>query len=734
VGNPQRFEDELLDTELKERFLINKMVVPATDRGEENIDLDWTTKSLRGWVFVTSSADPHVRAGMYRLIDLQLFRAESCSALPNAQCSANTDYVQRSPAFNGNPFNIVPNIPFMVPRDGGVDNPARTEENSFFVPPEVLDGIIDAVNDGSVRLEDVPEGLRRVVEDAMSDDLEGQDRQDAFVQRERRLGLMTKFNPFQTYLQRRSRSPFGRYKRKGSLRKNRQGRQSIVYTKVYLNQEKQYADGLNGASHWRTGKEALLAHRCNRLVATHLGADPCNHAPYSALTSLGCTGENLMLESDPTGSEYGAAHWLFRLEITPSPSPPPPPPDPPPPPPPPSPLLPPSPPEPLRQDVVMAELRLAEEEVCTTVYFLSQTTRCERLASALTKQYLMQFTNPPLPPPIVGTSPSPPPPSPPMPSLPAELNIVLPTFAMPSTMRYPSFPPAGTPVDPHGFYYASSELDLQSRLRTFQLGALACVPPFSDEQIACATGSLADQCINGVRRCGTDEENAQDPFIEFQFTITQDSYLWALRFTLPRNEQLATLFVGTKRVELFGARNTPIPCYEGDAEVATLPADYTVTMTCASPTASDDDLIALGTVWRARLTLTGSYRQVWLAKEKGIEIIERPLSAAEVTVLAHPPSPTQPPPPPGTGSVSCLFVALSFIDNESEIERLQHEPCGQTHDQCCASSHEHLATAYEIDDVGCCKLIFMKPLTMVSLASFTKYGSWSNRAGTGLVG
>lgn len=68
-------------------------MVKALERGEENIeDNAWVKRSLRSWVYVTSSADRKIRAGMYRLIDLPLFREQPCSTLPNVQCGAGASF------------------------------------------------------------------------------------------------------------------------------------------------------------------------------------------------------------------------------------------------------------------------------------------------------------------------------------------------------------------------------------------------------------------------------------------------------------------------------------------------------------------------------------------------------------------------------------------------------------------------------------------------------------------
>ena len=36
------------------------------------------------------------------------------------------------------------------------------------------------------------------------------------------------------------------------------------------------------------------------------------------------------------------------------------------------------------------------------------------------------------------------------------------------------------------------------------------------------------------------------------------------------------------------------------------------------------------------------------------------------------------------------------------------EPCLQTQEQCCAHKHEHGASAFTLDDSGCCNLLFIE--------------------------
>ena len=84
----------------------------------------------------------------------------------------------------------------------------------------------------------------------------------------------------------------------------------------------------------------------------------------------------------------------------------------------------------------MAQVREAEERVCTSVYFLSQTTRCERLAVELTERLLIHWSPPPSPVPAPPLAPRLPPP-PPSPSLPEGLEVITLSTVLLSTMRMP---------------------------------------------------------------------------------------------------------------------------------------------------------------------------------------------------------------------------------------------------------------------------------------------------------
>jgi len=757
-GNPEYFDNDLLDTELKERYAINNLAVLASQRGEEDITGDgnamhWSRRSLRGWVYVTSSGDRHVRAGMYRLADLPLFRSDSCAQIPAAQCSDERYFTERQPAVLGDSikgndvWSLMPGVPFLDAEDGKTGDAGDPSHNELLVTGEARTALEQQLIDNNIDLNDLPPFVR----DQIGSQIDSQQLQSQgsyfseITAGGRRLSsLFANIDAMTPLMQNRIGAMKGinlRYASQGlsgvlkSVKKALQYSQVLQYRKKYLNVDKQVADNLNGAGRWRTGKEALLEHRCNRELSLYLynavpsEKDPCTHAVYSGIE--GCMQEDLPLISDP--SAYGVQYYFHRFLETPSPSPPPPPPTPHPPPSPPSPQPPPSPPDPLDQTIVMERIRDAEEQACTTVYFLSQTTRCERLAIALTQPYLVQFISPPTPPPIGdGTSPSPPPTPPPSPRFPEGFTFVVPPLFTLSTYRYPLILPDGMTREADGYYIGNTESALaafREQLSQASTQTLACTP---SAPLACATEPIEAQCINGGRRCGTSAENALNPYLDAEFALTHDSYLWGLRFSIPRRPELTELFVGPKRVQLYGPRNTPIPCFEGDTKVSAVSTAYHVDVVCAPPTATDDALRALATVWRMRLTLTGGFRQIWLDRDAPLQIIERPLQAAGVEVLALPPSPMQPPPPPTVAKQACSqFFAGSWLDEG--VERREHEPCGMTREQCCDAMHERGAARYEIDDQGCCALVWMQ-LGAPSLAftnDTTRAGKYTNRSGTG---
>ena len=130
-GNPDYFDSDLTDTELKEDYSIDNLRTEKVLRGEEDItggesgeSMRWTRRSLRSWVYVTSSADKDIRAGMYRIADLPLFRAMSCGDVPYAQCSDKFIQVERTAPSN-NFYSRIPEFTSFAVSGGANDDLAE---------------------------------------------------------------------------------------------------------------------------------------------------------------------------------------------------------------------------------------------------------------------------------------------------------------------------------------------------------------------------------------------------------------------------------------------------------------------------------------------------------------------------------------------------------------------------------------------------------------------------------
>jgi hypothetical protein len=289
--------------------------------------------------------------------------------------------------------------------------------------------------------------------------------------------------------------------------------------------------------------------------------------------------------------------------------------------------------------------------------------------------------------------------------------------------------PAGTPLDNFG-YYTTNLAALETALATVSADQRACVP---GAPLTCASGSLESQCLSDRRRCQTAAINAENPFVEITFTISKGHYLWGLEVTLPRNTQLSEKFVGQKKVEVFGNRDEPLPCGEGNNEVVGIPSDYRIVIVCHPAAATDGQIHVLGTAYRVKLTLPGTFRQVWL---DGFRAMERPLSEAVDTPAPSPPppQPVHPPTPPSyVGGAACTFYSQKWA-LASDIAREVHEPCGQTVQQCCDKKNELSAAAFHIDDAGCCDLLFFaggQALADVTVVQESRSGAWGVNAGVG---
>jgi len=159
-------------------------------------------------------------------------------------------------------------------------------------------------------------------------------------------------------------------------------------------------------------------------------------------------------------------------------------------------------------------------------------------------------------------------------------------------------------------------------------------------------------------------------------------------------------------------------------------SDRRVQHVCASGGASDDDLFALMDAYRVTITLTGTYRQLWI---KSVTVYEISVASAELPPRPPnpPPLPVLPPTPPTRPSASCTFHVQQFLAGEKRL--VFEEPCGLSFAECCNMAHEYGSSvnSFEMDDAGCCKLLHSTNTSNL-VSDTTKFSYLSSRAGTGL--
>lgn len=601
LARPPFFETELYDTPIRSKLQLDAWIVPTWSRGEENISPEMLQRSLKSWVYITSSADPSIRPGMHRLLEIPVFADKGCQTLPSVDCSA-------------------PEAPTL------------------------------------------------------------------------------RLNPGDQYLATHD--------------------LTATYTR---------------------GRLMMRTIRCSPLVEAFTGQS-CIRQPF--LNMPGCSQENLYLLSRPT--YYSSRMWLKDL-VAPPPSPPPASPLPPPipgSPPPPSPS--PAPPFVESQWVLMERIREIEEAACTSVYYLTTTTRCERLAVALTQSVLYARISPPSPPPASPLTLMPPPPEPPpSPSYPSGIVQTGVTGSRLSTVRVPAEARRRLNLYDDGLFVQSGELsNIASTLATTEQTLVArCSSWQPNAVLPCVSASLESACISMMRHCGTIEENLNEPFLELYFAgppSIRGNRLWAVEIRLPQNEELASLFFRSAEgvggvgyyVDCFDSNGASVKCAQQSeqSEASSVTSDRIVQHLFAGSDFSDGEMAALGSVVRLRITLKGTYRQIWL---RYITVLE--VSVASTQLTLPPPvamldamPPTAPNSPPTGG---CRFSVQSFYNDRVEVFK---EPCGMSMEQCCDHMRNFNGTdSFEIDDAGCC-LLTRSGAGAVLVADASRFGYLSTRSGTGV--
>lgn len=492
LARPPSFSAPLFDTQYRSKLYLNNLVVPASYRGEEDLDPAFARLSLQAWVYITSSADERVSPGFHRLLDLPSFASVHCNQLPNVMCSADAARINTETA------------------------------------------------------------------------------------------VMTQFDA--------------------------------------------------GVASYETGRFAITRHRCNANVETSVNRF-CERAPYFFFSSSGCFVGDLDLVERP--QLYSTEHWFSVLNL-PSPSPPPSP-QPPPPPqtPPPSPQLPPAPPYVEAHASLLARVRGMEEQACTSVYYLSTASRCNRLAAHLSESIYYQADNPPSPPPALPTtSPPPSPRPPPSPVMPAGIVSAPTPSSLLSTIRFPAVQ-SRRRLDAllqDGYYVAAAdEAALRAAAASLPANQKArCTPTQSAAPLACATPDFNDECIDGELPCAS-TVTTTSPTLDISLSSPprkRGARLWGLRFSLPAARELADLFVRSAEasggtgaaVDVFDSNGAPLPCKRDVGVGSVAPENRAITHVCMDAVESSADAAALGEAARVRVTLPGEFRTIFVGSVDILEI------------------------------------------------------------------------------------------------------------------
>ena len=160
------------------------------------------------------------------------------------------------------------------------------------------------------------------------------------------------------------------------------------------------------------------------------------------------------------------------------------------------------------------------------VYYLTTTTRCERLAVQLTGSVLYEPLDPPSPPPAQPVVESPPPPSlPPSPNMPAGISETPIASVYLSTLRLPTLETRRRlSLYDDGFHMTASQLNTSmAALATADQGHIAsCTSWQTTAILPCVSDAFENNCISG-KGTVAHQENSAPPFVECGFQELKDS-------------------------------------------------------------------------------------------------------------------------------------------------------------------------------------------------------------------
>lgn len=396
------------------------------------------------------------------------------------------------------------------------------------------------------------------------------------------------------------------------------------------------------------------------------------------------------------------------------------------------------------------------------VYLLSAEARCDKLAISMMESFLFDgsFTPPSLPPleTVLVPPPPPPPPSPPVPRIPREESDRV-VYVEPSVVRLSTYFLGESETDPTtastalGNQMALSNVANATRaaaLQTITSESLpisawaACSTASAAAPLPCRTGDTPSRCLDGARHCGSTEDNTEAPFLEIdllsEWPDDRPYYFFGLEILLPRASELATLFFSSSQggtddrfytVTVYDETHNPLatqckPYYEQSLDHYT---DGLVhfQFVCLEALAEDSAYEAMTHVRFVRLTLTGSYRMIWL---EGLTVVLRttvdlePSPPPSPGLPPSPPSPLAPPDPPPDLRSCAFHNQLVFDPTVVALTEAFVEPCGLSPAECCALAYDHSDTfVFQLSAAGCCTLFSTDsiPTALPSLA--TGFGS-----------
>ena len=299
----------------------------------------------------------------------------------------------------------------------------------------------------------------------------------------------------------------------------------------------------------------------------------------------------------------------------------------------------------------------------------------------------------------------------------------------------PAVDPSEMPLEMHLEGYN----DLVDRIGHSEMTAWAtCTSGLASSPLPCRTGAVERRCHDGLRACGSVQENTYEPFLELDFHLYEppndgNSYLFALHFRLPVHDEYGPLFFHSLTGDVVENRGWRVDVYDKYHELLTVQclswdagsnvAEHTdglrdVTHHCLPPTAEDSDYKEMSRARFIRITLIGEYRQVWLDKVDVFfrHIVESgplpPPSPAPIPSPLTPPAPPDPPLPPPLDSCT-IFPNKAF--RESQATLLWEVGCALSRDQCCGYARAQSAAGQNVNGFllsasGCCDMLKLNTL------------------------